>query len=658
MPNRLADATSPYLLQHKDNPVDWWEWGEDAFAEARHRDVPILLSVGYAACHWCHVMAHESFEDEETARVMNERFVSIKVDREERPDVDSVYMEAVQAMTGQGGWPMTVWMDHEKRPFFAGTYFPGEPRHGMASFSQVMDAVSTAWEDRRNDVSEQAERLVAAISRVIPVGDIPDAEVLARSYDQIETSFDRMHGGFGGAPKFPQQPLLEFLLRIAPEPWAPRAAGMLEKTLEEMAAGGIHDQIGGGFARYSVDDHWLVPHFEKMLYDNAQLARLYLWAGLGLARPDFVAVARSTLDYLERDLREPSGGFYSSEDADSEGVEGKFYVWSAEELRRVLGPDAGAAIDYFGVTEAGNFEGTNILNVAGDEPPSRLEEIKKDLLEARSSRIRPGLDDKVIASWNGLAIRALAEAGAALGERRYLDLATGAAEFVAEHLVDGDTLMRSWRDGRTSVPGFVDDHAGLAVGLFTLYSATGELRWYQQAIGLVGQLAMFAKEGGGFYSNREETAANLVKRPSDMTDNPLPSGNALGAEALLMASLFTGDEAMRGKAESALASIGVLADRYPSMVGHHLAVAHSMGDTREVAIVGEDWRGLATVYWSEYRPNIVLAPSSTGSEPVPVLAGRDPDAGTLAYVCKGFTCDLPTSDPEVFAGQLGKPSRR
>jgi uncharacterized protein YyaL (SSP411 family) len=658
MPNRLADATSPYLLQHKDNPVDWWEWGEDAFAEARHRDVPILLSVGYAACHWCHVMAHESFEDEETARVMNERFVSIKVDREERPDVDSVYMEAVQAMTGQGGWPMTVWMDHEKRPFFAGTYFPGEPRHGMASFSQVMDAVSTAWEDRRNDVSEQAERLVAAISRVIPVGDIPDAEVLARSYDQIETSFDRMHGGFGGAPKFPQQPLLEFLLRIAPEPWAPRAAGMLEKTLEEMAAGGIHDQIGGGFARYSVDDHWLVPHFEKMLYDNAQLARLYLWAGLGLARPDFVAVARSTLDYLERDLRDPSGGFYSSEDADSEGVEGKFYVWSAEELRRVLGPDAGAAIDYFGVTEAGNFEGTNILNVAGDEPPSRLEEIKKDLLEARSSRIRPGLDDKVIASWNGLAIRALAEAGAALGERRYLDLATGAAEFVAEHLVDGDTLMRSWREGRTSVPGFVDDHAGLAVGLFTLYSATGELRWYQQAIGLVGQLAMFAKEGGGFYSNREETAANLVKRPSDMTDNPLPSGNALGAEALLMASLFTGDEAMRGKAESALASIGVLADRYPSMVGHHLAVAHSMGDTREVAIVGEDWRGLATVYWSEYRPNIVLAPSSTGSEPVPVLAGRDPDAGTLAYVCKGFTCDLPTSDPEVFAGQLGKPSRR
>jgi len=653
MPNRLADASSPYLLQHKENPVDWWEWGEDAFAEARRRDVPVLLSVGYAACHWCHVMAHESFEDAETARVMNERFVSIKVDREERPDVDSVYMEAVQAMTGQGGWPMTVWMDHEKRPFFAGTYFPGEPRHGMASFSQVMDAVSTAWQERRDDVSEQAERLVTAISRTLPVGDTPDAEVLARAYDQIESTFDPVHGGFGGAPKFPQQPVLEFLLRVKSEPWATRAAGMLEKTLEEMSAGGIHDQIGGGFARYSVDAHWLVPHFEKMLYDNAQLARLYLWAGIELERHDFVGVARATLDYMERDLRDASGGFYSSEDADSEGVEGKFYVWSAAELRRVLGADAEAAIDYFGVTEAGNFEGANILNVVGDELPSRLEEIKARLLETRSSRIRPGLDDKVIASWNGLAIRALAEAGAALGESRYLDLATKAAEFVAEHLVDGDTLMRSWRDGRTSVPGFLDDHAGLAVGLFTLYSATGDVRWYEHAIRLVGRLDSFSKDDGGFYSTSDETEASLVKRPSDMTDNPLPSGNALAAEALLIASLFTGDERMREAAESALASIGVLAERYPSMVGHHLAVANALTDTKEVAIVGEGWRDLAGIYWAGYRPHAVLAPSSTGSDLVPLLAGREPGSETLAYVCRGFTCDVPTSDRQVLATQLG-----
>jgi uncharacterized protein len=653
MPNRLADATSPYLLQHKENPVDWWEWGEDAFAEARRRDVPVLLSVGYAACHWCHVMAHESFEDAETARVMNERFVNIKVDREERPDVDSVYMEAVQAMTGQGGWPMTVWMDHEKRPFFAGTYFPGEPRHGMASFSQVMDAVSTAWQQRRDDVSEQAERLVAAISRTLPVGDTPDPEVLARAYDQIETTFDPVHGGFGGAPKFPQQPVLEFLLRVKREPWATRAAGMLEKTLEEMAAGGIHDQIGGGFARYSVDAHWLVPHFEKMLYDNAQLARLYLWAGIELDRPDFVRVARATLDYMERDLRDPSGGFYSSEDADSEGVEGKFYVWSESELRRVLDADAEAVIDYFGVTETGNFDGANILNVVGDEPPSRLEVIRAQLLERRSSRIRPGLDDKVIASWNGLAIRALAEASAALGESRYLDLATKAAEFVTEHLVEGDTLLRSWRDGRTSVPGFLDDHAGLAVGLFTLYSATGDVRWYEHAIRLVGRFDSFSKDDGGFYSTSDETEESLVKRPSDMTDNPLPSGNALAAEALLIASLFTGEERMREAAESALASVGVLANRYPSMVGHHLAVAHALRDTKEVAIVGEGWRELASIYWAGYRPHAVLAPSSTGSELVPLLAGREPGAETLAYVCRGFTCDLPTSDRQVFATQLG-----
>ncbi|HEU4895572.1 MAG TPA: thioredoxin domain-containing protein, partial [Acidimicrobiia bacterium] len=646
MPNRLADATSPYLLQHKENPVDWWEWGEDAFAEARRRDVPILLSVGYAACHWCHVMAHESFEDADTARVMNERFVNIKVDREERPDVDSVYMEAVQAMTGQGGWPMTVWMDHEKRPFFAGTYFPGEPRHGMASFSQVMDAVSTAWQERRDDVSEQAERLVAAISRVLPVGDTPDAEVLARAYDQIESSFDAVHGGFGRAPKFPQQPVLEFMLRVKDEPWAAGAAEMLGKTLEEMAAGGIHDQIGGGFARYSVDHRWLVPHFEKMLYDNAQLARLYLWAGLELERPDFVEVARSTLDYLDRDLRDPAGGFYSSEDADSEGVEGKFYVWSEDELRRVLGADAEDAIAYYGVTEGGNFEGDNILSVVGTDPPHRLDEIKAQLLDTRSSRIRPGLDDKVIASWNGLAIRALAEAGAALGEPRYLQLATEAATFVTEQLVDGETLMRSWRAGRTSVPAFLDDHAALAVGLFTLYSATGELRWYEEAIALVGMLDMFTKEDGGFYSTREQTEASLVKRPSDVTDNPLPSGNGLAAEALLISSLFTGKESTRAQAESALASVGALAERYPSMVGHHLAVAHSIGDTREVAIVGEGWRDLATVFWSGYRPNVVLAPSPTGSDPVPLLAGRDrPSSGSLAYVCRGFSCELPTSDP-------------
>jgi uncharacterized protein YyaL (SSP411 family) len=394
-----------------------------------------------------------------------------------------------------------------------------------------------------------------------------------------------------------------------------------------------------------------------MLYDNAQLARLYLWAGIELDRPEFVAVARSTLDYMARDLRSEAGGFYSSEDADSEGVEGKFYVWKPDEMRRVLGEDAEAGISYFGVTEAGNFEGDNILNVVGDEPPPAMESIKEKLLQARSERIRPGLDDKVIAAWNGLAIRALAEAGATLGEGRYLDLATEAAGFAADHLLVEDTLMRSWRNGRTSVPGFLDDHAGLAVGLFTLYSATGEPRWYELAISLVGLFDMFANESGGFYSTRLETAKSLVKRPTDVTDNPLPSGNALAAEALLMASLFTGDEQVRVKAESALASVGMLADRYPSMVGHHLAVAHALSDTKEVAIVGEGWRELSEVYWSEYRPNVVLAPTATGSDFVPLLAGRDPGTETLAYVCRGFTCDLPTSEPQVFASQLSGATR-
>ncbi|MFP4073300.1 MAG: thioredoxin domain-containing protein [Actinomycetota bacterium] len=653
MTNRLAEATSPYLLQHQDNPVDWWEWGEDAFNEARRRDVPILLSVGYAACHWCHVMAHESFEDPDTARLMNERYVNIKVDREERPDVDSIYMEALQAMTGHGGWPMTVWLDHEARPFFAGTYFPKEPKHGMASFTQVMDAVSTAWEERREDVADQAQRLVEAISREIPTGDVPGIEELGEAYNQIESSFDPVNGGFGGAPKFPQQPVLEFLLRIGSEEWAPNAGTMLAKTLDRMARGGIHDQIGGGFARYSVDAHWLVSHFEKMLYDNAQLARLYLWAGIELDRPDFTAVARSTLDYMARDLRHEEGGFFSSEDADSEGVEGKFYVWRPEEIRKVLGDRAKPAMDYFGVTEEGNFEGSNILHVTGDDdPPEDLETIKADLLEARSQRVRPGLDDKVIASWNGLAIRAFAEGGAALGEGHYLQIARAAAEFILDHLADGDRLMRSWRDGRTSVPGFLDDHAGLAVGLFSLFAATGEERWYQSAIELVGRLSEFTKPDGGFYSTAGKNA-DLVKRPVDLTDNPLPSGNALAAEALLLASLYTGNANWRESSERAIAAVGLLADRYPSMVGHHLAVAHSSFSTRELAIVGEEWPDLAAVYWSEYRPGVALAPSASATSSVPLLEGRAPNGQTLAYVCRGFVCDLPTSDPEVLAQQLG-----
>jgi uncharacterized protein len=651
MPNRLAAATSPYLLQHKDNPVDWWEWGDAAFAEARRRDVPILLSVGYAACHWCHVMAHESFEDDTTAALMNGRFVNVKVDREERPDVDSVYMEAVQAMTGQGGWPMTVWIDHEGRPFFAGTYFPNDARHGMPSFTQVIDAVSGAWSERRDEVAEQAERLVAAISGEVPDGHMPGPDILSAAYHRIAADFDPVNGGFRGAPKFPQQPVLEFLLRVHGEDWAPEAGAMLEKSLGAMADGGIHDQLGGGFARYSVDSGWLVPHFEKMLYDNAQLARLYLWAGVELGRDDFTTVAKSTLEYLIRDLRHPEGGFYSSEDADSEGVEGKFYVWSADEIETILGDGAAPLLDYYDVTAAGNFEGANILHVVGAEPPAGLGEMRAELFAARSGRVRPGLDDKVIAAWNGLVIRALAEAGAVLGEDRYLTLATEAAGFVLDRLTVDGRLMRSWRDGHTSGPAFLDDHAAMATGLFALYAATGEERWYVRALDLVEKLDMFSDGDGGLYSTASDTET-LVKRPRDLTDNPLPSGNSLAAEAMLWAHLYTGESRWLEKSTSALGSVGVLAERYPSMVGHHLAVAYSADRSRELAIVGRGWRDLARVYWSRYRPGVVLAGSDLGSDVVPLLAGRA-DGATRAFVCHGFTCDLPTSDPETLAAQLG-----
>jgi uncharacterized protein YyaL (SSP411 family) len=651
MPNRLSEASSPYLLQHKDNPVDWWEWGEDAFEEARRRDLPVLLSVGYAACHWCHVMAHESFEDDDTAKTMNQRFVNVKVDREERPDVDSIYMEAVQAMTGRGGWPMTVWIDHEGRPFYAGTYFPKEPHHGMPSFGQVMDAVWEAWAQRRDEVGEQARRLVDAISREVPSGDIPGTDVLSAAYEQIESNFDPVHGGFGGAPKFPQQPVIEFMLRIHDEEWAPNSEAMIARTLDEMAAGGIHDQIGGGFARYSVDARWLVPHFEKMLYDNAQLARLYLWSGIEFDRPDFVEVARRTLDYLERDLRHAGGGFFSSEDADSEGVEGKFYVWTPDEIRSVLGDHAQTVIDYYGVTETGNFEGANILNVVRENRPEGLDRARQVLLEARSKRIRPGLDDKIIASWNGLAIRAFSEAGAALGEHRYLDLARGAAGFVLSHLVVDRTLMRSWRDGQTSVRGFLEDHAAMAVGLYTLFAATGEEDWYEEAITLTGHLDGFQRPEGGFYSTSNE-AEQLVKRPVDMSDNPLPSGNALAAEALLLGSLYTGRSDWRQRSEATLRAVALLAERFPSMVGHHLAVVYSSMNGKELAIVGDGWESLASVYWSRYRPGVALAPSAAGTTTVPLLDGRTSANGAQAYVCQGFVCELPTSDTEKLADQL------
>jgi hypothetical protein len=552
---------------------------------------------------------------------------------------------------------MTVWLTPDGRPFYAGTYFPDADRHGMPSFRTVMRAVSDAWETRRDEVLGQSEKLTEAITRVVPHSDtLPGIDVLERAYESLSAGFDPVNGGFGGAPKFPQQPVLEFLLRVHEESWASQAAHMVKVTLSEIADGGIHDQLGGGFARYSVDSQWLVPHFEKMLYDNAQLARLYLWAGIELDEPAFVEVARSTIAYLVSDLRHPSGGFYSAEDADSEGAEGTFYLWTTDQLDQVLGPEDGAeAARFFGASPHGNFEESNILYRPTSDPWSdRIESIRSRLLRHRATRVRPGLDDKVVASWNGLMIRALAEAGAALEDDAYLEAARDTARFVLEEMVVDGALRRSWRDGRAGeVTGFLEDHAAVALGLFALYAATGEHQWYEAAVGLTSEIPRrFADPDGGFFDTPSD-AEDLIKRPKSQTDNPLPSGNGLAAEAILIYSAYTGDPQLRDQAAVTLRAAGLFMERYPSMVGHHLGVLHSLLTGRQLAIVGANWADLSRVYWARFRPNVVLAPSPAGDEPIPLLEGRADPTRTLAYLCRDHVCDLPTADPAVLADQLG-----
>jgi len=670
MPNRLAEETSPYLLQHQDNPVDWYPWGEDARQQARLEDKPILLSVGYSACHWCHVMAHESFEDEETAALMNRLFVNIKVDREERPDIDAIYMDAVQRLTGRGGWPMTVFLTPAGEPFYAGTYFPKDDRPGMPSFARIMLAVADAWQHRRTDVQSQADQLVETIDRTLPPAEeLPTRASLVDALEVLRGIFDHEHGGFGGAPKFPQEPVLEFLLRIGSEPWADGALEMANTTLMAMARGGLHDHVGGGFARYAVDRHWLIPHFEKMLYTNAQLARLYLRAWQMTGESRFQAVAISTLEYMARDLKLAGGGFAAAEDADSEGVEGKFYVWSAEEFRSIVGDDiASLAAAYFGVTPTGNFEGMNHLhearsieNVAADHgvPPEAVEEAvataRAGLLEARRPRVRPGLDDKVVTSWNGLAIRALAEAGAVLDEGRYLDLAEETARFVLEHnRNESGRLLRSSGMGRAGRPGFSEDYATLAVGLFALYQATGDPGWYSEANELVERMVdLFADPAGGFFTTGSDAEA-LIIRPKDHYDSPHPSANSMAAEACLIASLYTGDAELRALAEGAIRAGGRLIEGAPTGVGHLLAVLASLLlPPREVAIVGPEADRLARVVWERFRPDVALAVDTTGEAAiVPLLAGRESPDATRAFVCRDFVCELPVSDLESLRRQL------
>ncbi|GAA1157455.1 thioredoxin domain-containing protein [Nocardioides aquiterrae] len=639
MPNRLKDATSPYLLQHADNPVHWWEWGGEPFAEARQRNVPVLLSVGYAACHWCHVMAHESFEDEATAAYLNEHFVSIKVDREERPDVDAVYMQATTSMTGHGGWPMTVVLDHDGNPFFAGTYFPEAPRHGQPSFRQVLEALSDAWVNRADEVARigatlrdhlnQANALIAGTIDV-------DASVAT-----LATEFDPRSAGFGGAPKFPPSMVLEFLLRHGERE-------MLGATLEAMARGGIHDQLAGGFARYSVDNDWVVPHFEKMLYDNALLLRVY--AGWGTPLGD--RVARGIADFLLAELRTDEGGFASALDADSEGEEGTFYVWTPAQLAEVLGPEDGAwAAELLSVTDAGTFErGTSTLQLLRDpDDPERWDDVRLRLLEARARRERPARDDKVVASWNGLAISGLCRAG-------YVEAAERAADLLWRvHVVDG-RLRRVSRDGVVGTPaGVLEDHGCVAAAFVDLFQATGDVDWLTRAGAILDvALAHFGADDGGFFDTADDAEA-LVARPRDPSDNAYPSGLSSMVHALAAYAAITGEGRYREAAGRALATVAQIAEKAPRFAGWSLAAAQSMLDGPvEVAIVGEPGEERDALEAVARRdPNAVVVVADEPTDEVPLLVGREPvDGRAAAYVCRGFVCERPVTTADELSAAL------
>jgi uncharacterized protein len=645
MANRLAQETSPYLLQHKDNPVDWYAWGEEALDRSRAEDRPILLSIGYSACHWCHVMERESFEDEETARLMNERFVCIKLDREERPDLDAIYMEACQAMTGSGGWPLNVFLTPEHVPFYAGTYFPPQPHMGMPSWRQVIEAVARAWQEKKDDIRAGgagiAERLRGG-ALLAPSTEPMKSSDLDAAVEKLRSQYDAAHGGFGGAPKFPPASALEFLLRRDERQ-------MTSHTLRAMASGGMYDQIGGGFARYSVDPLWLVPHFEKMLYDNALLARVYLHGWQALGDELFRQVAEETLDWALREMRAPEGGFFSALDADSEGVEGKFYVWSVEEMRAALEgePDAEEAIAWFGATDRGNFEGHNIP-VRGPGRPEHLEQWRRRLYEVRAKRVWPGLDDKRLTAWNALMISALAEAGAALERPEYVEAAAGCADFLLSSMRDGEgRLLRTYRDGEAKLNAYLEDHAFLLEALITLYEASFDPRWYSEARALADTIVeRFADdENGGFFETSVDHEQLLARR-KDLEDHPIPSANASAAYGLLRLAALTGEAQYEERAVGVLRLLHELAAKHPNAFGHLLqALDFQLASVQEVALVGDDTTALARVVRGRFRPHLVLAGGA--ADGVPLLQDRTPVNGRpAAYVCEHFACKAPVTQPE------------
>ena len=664
--NRLARETSPYLLQHAHNPVDWYPWGEEAFARARAEDKPVLLSVGYSACHWCHVMERESFENSAIAAIMNEGFVSVKVDREERPDVDHIYMQAVQSMTGHGGWPMTVFLAPDGTPFYGGTYFPPEDRHGLPGFPKLLAAIADAWRSRRAEVMQSGRQLAESLGqgdRLRRATTLLTDELLFTAFQGLSSQFDEEWGGLGGAPKFPQPMIWEFVLRFFKRTANPYAQRMVHTTLVRMARGGMYDQLGGGFARYSVDAHWMIPHFEKMLYDNAQLASLYLHAWLAFGDPECRRVCEETLDYLLRDMTDPAGGFYSAEDADSEGHEGKFYVWTPDEIRAVLGADADRALAYWGVDRGPNFEGKSNLYLAGEPDPEALAPLRRRLLEARAKRVRPGRDDKVLAGWNGLACRALAEAGRALGRSDYVAAAVRNAEFLLDSMRRDGRLLRTWKGGQARLKGYLEDYAMVAAALVDVYEATFERRWLDAARRLADDLVGLFWDDTleGFYDTGHDHE-RLIVRPRNLFDNAVPSGTSVAIETLLRLAVLTGEATYESRAQAALRPVADLIGRYPSGFGRFLcALDFHLGPRVEVALVTPAGDGgaesLVAEVFGRYLPNRVVAGMAAGDAPaaagIPLLESRIAVEGkATAYVCRNYACELPVTARAALARQL------
>ena len=698
MPNRLINETSPYLLQHAHNPVDWYAWGEAALAKARADDKPIFLSIGYAACHWCHVMAHESFEDETTAQLMNDLFVNIKVDREERPDLDSIYMSAVVGMTGSGGWPMSVFLTPDGQPFYGGTYFPPTPRYGMPSFREVLGAVANAWRTRHDEIIKNSLNVTDYLRQASSFAEQAKSSslstgTLTTATQNLSRNFDRSTGGWGNAPKFPQPMTLEFLLRRYHQTNDADIRSMIDQTLRAMAHGGMYDQIGGGFHRYSTDAHWLVPHFEKMLYDNSQLARVYLHAWQTLGDPFYRRIAIETLDYVAREMTHPDGGFYSTQDADSEGIEGKYFVWTIDEVRSVLGDDAILFNEVYGVTKNGNFsaesgrsasshehhlpDGQNILSIVKEpqtvaetnglalsELEAKLNESRRKLFDVREKRVKPNRDEKILSAWNGLMLAAFAEAARdrSLGDRAaaYRAIAERNAEFLLREMRSADgRLLRTWKEGRAKLNAYLEDYANVIEGLLALYETTFDERWFTAARELAdAMIKHFADPAGGFFDTSDDHEM-LVTRPKDLQDNAVPSGNAMAATVLLKLGAFTGEDSYLTLAELMVGLLQPAMMQAPTAFAQWLcALDFALSNPREIAIVGNiqsaDTQALLNIVHDGYRPNQIVAVASPDrASAIPLLADRSTIGHqATAYVCQHFTCQQPVTEPVALRQQL------